>query len=203
MIEKFANYLPKVNKDPTLLPVKVRVYIAITIVALAVIAFAFKCDAWHKLAAWGLVLGIFGSGALYWETIADDVALQSVSNEISRLSSRKLSFSETVNIIEFSHYGGLVFFMLLAVVLLSLKSGQIDGFRAARGTGIVFIFCMSFSFLPYSLIKIVRLGCSTWFQKFHEITQSARTAEIKHLLRKTGFASLLLSGVMQLPATLL
>ena len=195
--------LPPINRDPTFLPVRVRVYIGVTAVAMFAVLFAFKCDAWHKLAGCGLIIGIFGSVALYWETIAGDAALESVSTEISRMSSRKLSFSEVNNIIVLSYLSIFFFFIIFPAVLLQLKSGHISGFRAVSNVGMVLVFSALYPTFFYLFIKTARFFCSVWFKKFQRTLDLEPIVKVKHLLRTTGFVSLSLSGVMQLPATLL
>lgn len=193
----------QVNRDPTLLPVRVRVYIGVTVIIIFTVLLLFKCDAWHKLAGFGLVVGVFGSGALYWEKISDDTALKSVSTEIYRMSARRLSLSEINNIIVLSYLGILFFFVILPAILLQLKSGQIGGFRVLRNVGILLTLSAIYPFLFYTIIKVVRLVCYKWFQKFQRDLELEPVAKVKRLLRTTGFVSLSLSGIMQLPATLL
>jgi hypothetical protein len=68
-------------------------------------------DNLHRLAAWGIVLGVFGAGVLYWETAATDPNLQSVSYEIARAgSSTKFSVGESAWVTALCHAGFVMFF---------------------------------------------------------------------------------------------
>lgn len=192
----------RINRDPNLLPVKVRAYIGGTFMLMLLVVLLSNSGIWHRLAACGLILGVFGSGALYWETIVNDVALQSVSNEIARLSSRRLSFSEVTTLIELSHYGILVFFALLIILLVHFKTGQNDALRTGQGVLVLLAVSVLPVVLSYFIFKMTRFWCSKWFQEFQKSSQLIRAAQTKRLLRKIGFASLFLSGTMQLPATL-
>jgi len=189
------------NRDPNLLPIRVRSYVVGTVVLIFLILSLLSGDIWHKSAACGVILGIFGAGVLYWETVADDCALQSVNNEIARTSSRSLSFSEIITVIKFSHYGILLFFVSLFLLLLHFKSGD----SSVSCTVQRIVISLFISILPalvyYLFMKMLRFSCSNWFQKFEATSQSVPTAQTKRLLRTIGFASLFVSGIMQLPAT--
>lgn len=196
------NRFIHINRDPDLLPVKVRAYIGGTVILVSLVALLLKSDVWHKLSACGLIIGIFGSGALYWQTIADNRALQSVSNEISRISSRSLSSSEIINVIELSYYGIIFFFVFLILILSHFKTGQNSGLRTMQGLGVSLFISVCPVFFFYLFMKILRFWCSKWFREFQAASEAVRAMQTKRLLRTIGFASLFLSGVMQLLATL-
>lgn len=196
--------LLRINGNPDLLPVKVRAYAGGTAVLMALIVFLSNSDAWHKSAACGLILGIFGSGALYWETIIDDVALRSVSNEIARMSSRRLSFSEVVDLLELSYLAKLLFFfVLLPLLLVHFKTGHNSGLRTVQGLFVALAVCGAPVAGYYIFMRTLRLWCGKWFQRFQENSQLGREVQTKQFLRAVGFASLFISGMLQVPATLL
>lgn len=190
-----------VDRDPSLLPVTVRIYLVTCIFFVCYIALLSNSDFNHKLSACGLIFGIFGAGTLYWETIIGGKSLESVSNEIARSSNKALSFSETGMVITFCYFGMFQFLVFFGLILAKYRTGP-HGLQITKSIGLDLTFSVLPAISVYSFMKIFRHACARWFRVFQGSATKDREEQTKRLLRTSGFFSLLLSGVMQLPASL-
>jgi hypothetical protein len=193
-----------INRDPNFLPVEARGYAAFHITAISLI-FMFKIGIVQTLAACGIVLGVFGAGVLYWETVATDQNLQSVSHELARVGgSTKLSFGENASVIALCHLG-LVLFVLYSSLLVLIAKYNPNQLRlpAAVCIGLLFIFFAVALISTYGLIKTIRRLCSRWLERIRVSQGDTRKAQIKAILRLIGNASVILAGWAQLPAILI
>lgn len=195
--------LPSINRDPKLLPVNARVYIAGSMMIIAFIIILSEADPFDKLSACGLVLGIFGSGVLYWETIASDVSLSSVSNEIARMAQNQdLSISDAGTIVIFGNLGFFLLFLLPATLVFIRFRQSNDPVYMIKSISMIAFASASPAIGVYTTHKIIRNWSFNWINRFRLTPEGKRTAYIKRFLRLTGFAALFVSGVMQLPAAL-
>ena len=95
MIRMFSRGSFLIKEGPELLSVKARLWLASFGVALAASVHIFKSSTYYQATALGTLLGIFGAGVLYWETIIGDEEASGIHHQISREgNSRKLSESE-------------------------------------------------------------------------------------------------------------
>lgn len=192
-----ARNFPKsffhISRDPSLLPVGVRSFIACIGFVIVLIVLYSHADFWNKLSACGLVLGIFGSGILYWETIADERGLRSVSNEIARSSSKKLSFSDTGMAITLVHLGIVQFFIFVPPWFTSLKVGQ-NGLWTSGGVILTFAVFMGPAISTYLLAKFLCYWCHVWSRIFQIASEVSQIGMTKNFLRVSGFASLFCQG---------
>jgi hypothetical protein len=166
-----------------------------------------RIDIFHKIAAYGLVLGIFGAGILYWETVVSDQDLEIVAKGIALYRDTKLSLGEIVQIIVWYKVAFGMLFMIVASIVLTHKF-QPNALKLPYALSIGIFFC-SFTAFPlfyYLLLKMLRRVNSRWFERLESLRLSqnyvTRNDEIKRILRVIGFATLWLAGVAQLPATI-
>ena len=193
----------RINRDPNLLPVNARAFCAFT---LAVIGMIYLIAPHYigfarTLEACGTVLGVFGAGVLYWETVAEVQELQSVYNETARMgSSTKLSLGEIVRVIVFAGLGFIMAYLQAGAIALSARHNpnQVELYTALRVVPVFIIYALP-ALGVYGGAKWVRRFCSRWAERFQ--ASQDRTAEIKRYLRLIGFRSLFFAGLAQLPAT--
>lgn len=190
-----------INHDPSLLPIKVRSFIVVVGFGIAWIILYSHAGFRSKLSACGILLGVFGSGILYWETAADKYGLKSVSNEIIRSSGKGLSFSDTGMVITLIQLGIVQFFLFLPPWFANLKVGQ-NGLWTSLGVSLTFAVFVSPAIATYLLVKLLRYWSHVWSRKFQIASEISQEEMTKRFLRTFGFASLSLSGIMQLPAAL-
>jgi hypothetical protein len=192
-----------IKRDPNLLPVKARVFLAITFMAITfiyVLAPRYIGFA-GTLQACGTVLGIFGAGVLYWETVAEPQELHSIYNDTARMgASTKLSLGPIVGVIVFALLGFWMAWLQGAVIVLSAKHNpnQVGLYTALRVLA-VFIFYALPAIGAYGAEKWMHRFCKHWAERFR--ASPDMTAEIKRFLRLIGFRSLFFAGIAQLPAT--
>src|SRR5262249_41913907 len=105
----FSKMSKLINRDPKILPLKARVFCAFiyVFIGMTYIWGLHYIGVPRTLAACGIILGVFGAGVLYWETVADIQELQSVSYETDRFgrSSTNLSPSGFGVILVFAGLG--------------------------------------------------------------------------------------------------
>jgi hypothetical protein len=195
-----------INRDPNLLPFKARTYIASHCVLIALIII-WTTGFLHKLSACGIVLAVFGAGVLYWETVAEEQDLKSVGHGIAWYRITKLSNEEIFWITALCHLA-FVLFYFYSGLLVSIARYDPNHLKLpiVLCIGILFIFFTSVILLAYVSNKMKRRLCNRWFERLERLRVSQKDAEwmaeIRHLLRLIGFASLWLAGIAQLPATL-
>jgi hypothetical protein len=196
--------LVKVNRDPNILPPYARTFGAAIFVSIGLIyiwgpgSLGFR----RTLAACGLVLGVFGAGVLYWETVAPVQELRTVHNDFARVgSTKKLSIGQIAGVIAFAGLGFVTAYLQAAVFVLSAKGNpNAVGWHTALRVGVVFLVYALAPLGTYGAAKWQRRFCNRWAERFR-VSQDP-TAEIKRFLRLIGFRSLFFSGIAQLPATL-
>jgi hypothetical protein len=181
-----------IKRDPNLLPVKARTFLAITFVAISFI---------YLLQACGTVLGIFGAGVLYWETVAEPQELQSIYIETARVgASTKLSLGPIVGVIVFALLGFWMAWLQGAVIVLSTKQNpnQVGLYTALRVLAVFIVYALP-AVGAYGWEKWMHRFCKRWAERFR--ASQDMTADIKRFLRLIGFRSLFFAGLAQLPAT--
>jgi hypothetical protein len=191
-----------INRDPNIFPFSLRRDVVIALVCIAAIFLELigKSGFLHVVAACGIVVGIFGARMLYWETVATNEELKSVGNQIAGAGiSTTLSSSERTQVAALFTFGLVIFFLFLFAFPIT-KYHELH--TAALFTGGLFLWCFFPPVGMYLLIKLIRRRCNRWLKSFAASEDDARKVEIKRILRATGFISLLVSGIMQLPAAL-
>ena len=82
-------------RDPSLLPLSVRTFIAVVFVISGFGIILSNADKLHKIAAMGLSFGVVGAGILYYETVVTDEVLIIIGRQIVDLGrSKNLSTPE-------------------------------------------------------------------------------------------------------------
>jgi hypothetical protein len=194
----------RINRDPNLLPVNARAFCAFTVMVMCMI---YMLAPQHigfarTLEACGIVLGVFGAGVLYWETVAEVQELQSVYKETAHMgSSTKLSLGQIVSVIVIVGLGFIIAYLQAGAIALSARHNpnQAELYTALRVVPVFIIYAIpALGF--YGGTKWVRRFCSRWAERFQ--ASQDMTAEIKRYLRLIGFRSLFFAGLAQLPATL-
>jgi hypothetical protein len=166
-------------------------------IALTFIFLLDKIGVLRTLVACGIALGIFGSGVLYWETVATDLDIRSVGREITRLgASTKLSVVDISYVIAFAGLGFIAFYLHSGEMVLFAKQKANLGLHTALLIGVVAVVYACPAFGVYVQAKLMRRLCSRWTERI----RVSEETEIKRILRVIGFASLFLSGIAQLPA---
>ena len=192
----------RMSRDPDLMPIGAWVYVLCSVLAMALICIASEAGALGKLSACGIVLGIFGSGVLYWETVADEAGLRSIGNEVLRsVDGRRLSVSEVGTVAMMACLSFLQAFILMALVALRFREGH-DAARALVGTGLTTVLLVGPALIVYAAQKGIRIWGTNWLAGLDLTPADRRKAYIRRSLRLLGFAALVMAGAMQLPAAL-
>jgi hypothetical protein len=147
------------------------------------------------------MVGIFGAGVLYWETVAEPQELHSIYNETTRMgASTKLRLGEIVGVIVFALLGFWMAWLQSAVIVLSAKHNpnQVGLYTALRVLVVIIVYAIP-ALGAYGGGKWGHRFCYRWAGRFR--ASPDMTAEIKRFLRLIGFRSLFFAGLAQLPAT--
>ena len=216
LFSKIRGWRPKIGEwwsritrkdDPNILPYNARRCIVFYIETIAPI-FTLSGSILHKLAAVGLVIGVFTASVLWWETIVNDKDLQGVKNELIRfVDNSPRSYFIDRSYITLWYMAG---FMLLCLLLFPTLSLILRGSPRLPHPWLVILLLIggyiSAPIVPHLVTKFGRRWCSRWLERIRNAEDPNNAEdpkrEIKSFLRFVGFVNLWAAGFLQLPATL-
>jgi hypothetical protein len=188
--------------DPNISPFTARCWVALHL-ALASALMPYIVGISHGLAVYGTLLVIFGSGVLWWETIATPPDLQRLISDLARMEiSPKLSFADGGYLAIVFQPIILIVFILGGVIWLAGKQNPNSLVTSLWLLIILLVGCyVCIPMLSSFLMKASR----RWFTRRSNRIRGSQDpiAETKIFLRFIGFVSLWVGGSLQLLAILL
>ena len=151
----------------------------------------------------GAVLGVFGAGVLYWETVAEPQELKSVYNETARMgSSTKLSIVDIAAVITFAHLSFTMAYLISAAIVLMGKyhPGQM---KLPVWLALVLVWMIYFPSAPilsYVSAKTGRCLCSRWRIRIQRDTEKFG---VKGILDLISFCIVVVARALAIPNLLL
>ena len=196
---KFSYGLLKIKEGPELLPVKARFWMASFGVTLAISTYIFKSNLYYEVTAFGILLGVFGAGVLYWETIISGEETNGIYHQIVREGdSKKLSDSELKSMLWYLQICSLEFVLFMTLFVYKLRHvAAISLNRTIHTSVLLTIASFAPIVLAYALTKFIRVSCNNNAFKMKNAIEEERINLVKTFLRRFGFKTLFVAGALQ------